>query len=298
MGRARVIGSANLDFVFRVPRFVRVGETLLGAEFQSHPGGKGANQAYAIGRLGGDVQFVGCVGDDPYGEGLRQNLESAGVDVSLLHSTTRAATGTAAILVDSDGRNQIVVASGANMHVTPDLVREALKVPADITLSQLEIPLESVLEASKAARFILNPAPACDIPVEVLKNTWCITPNETETEMLTGILPSDEESCLNAADWFFSKGVQHVVLTLGERGCAYFAPGESLFVPTRKVKAVDTTAAGDAFNGGLAWALSKGQGWREALETANRVATLSVMKEGAQPSMPSAHDLEAMLAQS
>lgn len=295
MGRVRVIGSANLDFVFRVPRFVRVGETLLGAEFQSHPGGKGANQAYAIGKLGGDVQFVGCVGDDPYGEGLRENLAAAGVDVSLLSSTSEAATGTAAILVDSDGRNQIVVASGANMHVTPDLVRRALQEPADITLSQLEIPIESVVEASKAERFILNPAPACQIPDEVLRNTWCITPNETETEMLTGTLPSDEQSCRVAAEWFFSRGVEHVVLTLGERGCAYFSRTESMFVATRRVQAVDTTAAGDAFNGGLAWALSRGLGWSEALETANRVATLSVMKEGAQPSMPSAAELQAAL---
>jgi len=187
------------------------------------------------------------------------------------------------------------VASGANMCVTPDLVRQAMQEPADITLSQLEIPLESVIEASKAERFILNPAPACQIPDEVLRHTWCITPNETETEMLTGTLPSDEESCRAAAEWFFSRGVEHVVLTLGERGCAYFSQVESMFVATRRVQAVDTTAAGDAFNGGLAWALSRGLGWREALETANRVATLSVMKEGAQPSMPSAAELDAAL---
>ena len=295
MGRVWVVGSANLDMVFRTPRFPAPGETLLGGPFQSFPGGKGANQAVAIGQLEGEVSFVGCLGSDAFGEVLEESLQTAGVDTTYVCFSETASSGTAAILIDESGQNEIIVAPGANMELPVEHVRESLVVVGadEPVLVQLEIPVECVEAAAEFGRLFLNPAPARALPDSLLAKTFAITPNESETELVSGIRPSSPETCRSAARILLDRGVRNVVITLGENGC-YWTDGTSeLTLEAPKVKAVDTVAAGDAFNGALAWFIAEGREWKEALNLANHAAALSVTRHGAQASMSTLEELRA-----
>lgn len=282
-----VVGSTNLDMVFGSATLPRPGETLLGGDFAIHPGGKGGNQSVAIARLEGNVSFVGCIGNDANGTVLRSSLESAGVHTDSLIVDANKPSGTAAILVDDHGRNMIVVAPGSNRNLTAEHVRQAYakQVPT-VALAQLEIQLETVLAAAEAPMFVLNPAPACELPDALLAKCHTITPNETETESLTGVNPTDDESCRAASCLLLDKGVKNVVITLGERGSYWANPAGGRHFAPPAVRAVDTTAAGDAFSGALAWFLAEGREFENAIALANCVGALSTTKPGAQGSMP------------
>lgn len=289
-----VVGSANLDLVFRARKLPRPGETVIGATFATHPGGKGANQAVAVGRLGGRVAFVGCVGADASGEYLRQTLRGDGVNDSFLDQS-ELPTGTASIVVDEHAANMIVVASGANDSVAPSQVSAAFgHFQPTICLTQLEIPMQAVEAASHVERFILNPAPATKVPPEILGRCFAVTPNETEVELLTGIAPHDEGACADAAKALHDMGVLHVLITLGDRGCYWSGDGASATFSPPSVRAIDTTAAGDCFNGALAYALSGGNELPRAIEFANCAAALSTTRRGAMESMPTLAEVQAL----
>lgn len=290
-----VVGSTNLDLVFVSANLPRPGETLLGGDFATHPGGKGGNQAVAIAKLGGNVSFVGCVGNDANGSVLRTSLETAGVQTRSLIVDEFMPSGTAAILVDDKGSNMIVVAPGSNRGLSPEHVRQAFarEIPT-VVLAQLEINVDTVLAASEADFFVLNPAPACQLPESLLAKCQVITPNETETESLTGIAPSDDDSCRAASCAFLDMGVKNVVITLGERGSYWATPKQGQHFAPPSVKAIDTTAAGDAFSGALAWFLAEGREFGNAIALANCVGALSTTKAGAQPSMPELCELKQL----
>jgi len=291
-----VVGSANMDLVVRTQRFPQAGETLLGGEFATFPGGKGANQAVAIGRLGGSVRFVGCVGRDSFGDELMESLKRAGVDTALVLRQPDVNSGIAVITVDAGGQNTIVVAPGANARVHPDEVAAAVTtVSPAVLLAQLEVPVEAIAAAAKSlpkeSLFILNPAPAQELPDDVLARADYLTPNETETEVLTGIFPADDAACLTAAGRLFDRGVRHVLITLSQRGSFLATPEGGRHFPTLNVRTVDSTAAGDAFNGGLAHFLAQGVEASRAVTLANVVGAISATREGAQASMPSMDDV-------
>ncbi len=288
-----------MDLVMRTTRFALPGETLLGGEFSTFPGGKGANQAVAIAKLGGHPLFVGKVGADSFGHDLTVSLHRSGVDVSELIASEDHPTGIAVITVNSSAENSIIVASGANMALSPEEVDMIVtENPAVVLLSQLEIPLRSVLQAAKAHHgiFVLNPAPAQDLPGELLAMVDVLTPNEQETEQLTGIAPRNETECRRAAESLLKRGVKNVIITLGSAGCYLKgADGEGRF-SALDAPTVDTTAAGDAFNGGLAHALCEGQSIKDAIPFATAVAALSTARYGAQTSMPTSQEVLTFLA--
>ncbi|MEZ0326029.1 MAG: ribokinase [Fimbriimonas sp.] len=296
--RVNVVGSANMDLVVRTTRFPLPGETILGGEFSTFPGGKGANQAVAIAKLGGHPLFIGKVGADPFGHELSLSLGRSGVDITELIVSEDHPTGIAVITVDGAGENTIVVASGANMALSPEEVDMLVTDnPSSVLLAQLEIPLKSVIQAGRAHHgiFILNPAPARILPKELLAMVDVITPNEHETEQLTGIAPQDETSCRLAAEALLERGVKNVIITLGSAGCYLKGKaGEGSF-KAFGVDAMDTTAAGDAFSGGLAHALSSGKELKEAITFASAVAALSTTRFGAQSSMPTLAEAKAFL---
>lgn len=290
-----VVGSTNLDLVFTSATLPRAGETLLGGDFATHPGGKGGNQSVAIARLGGNISFVGCIGSDANGGVLRASLESAGVQTGSLVVDPEKPSGTAAILVDDRGMNMIVVAPGSNRNLMPSHVQTAYATQKPtVALAQLEIRLDTVLAAAEADLFILNPAPACDLPDELFAKCEVITPNETEMEALTGILPTDDASCMAASCCLFDKGVKNVVVTLGERGSYWATPKGGRRFEAPSVKPVDTTAAGDAFSGALAWFLAEGREFGNAIPLANCVGALATTKPGAQAAMPDLASLKAI----
>lgn len=283
-----------MDLVFETARMPVPGETLLGGRFATHPGGKGANQAVAVGQLGGAVAFCGRVGWDLFGESLRRSLVAAKVDVRFLHAD-EGPTGTAGIFVDAEGRNMIVVAPGANGSVSPEDVREALaEVRPAVVLAQLEVPLESVYAASAAERFVLNPAPACELSQELLARCDVLTPNESELASLTGVDPIDDEACRRAAGVLLDRGVRNVVVTLGERGSYWRSAAEEGFFAAPRVRAIDTTAAGDAFNGALATFLAEGRDLPNAIPLANCVGALATTRPGAQGAMPDREELRTL----
>lgn len=279
------------------PRFPRPGETVTGATLQRFPGGKGANQAVAASRLGAQVAFCGCVGTDPASSELEGALQ--GIDTSLLCKSPEAASGIALITIDPSGQNQIVVAPGANLKLTVADVRRGADWNADVVVTQLEIPLDCVEAALSmpTGLKILNPAPFCEVPPSLLAKADLITPNETEAEMLTGIAPSDMDSCRRSAEALMKMGVGGVVITLGERGA--FLMTEHLppaMVPAFPVSAVDTVGAGDTFNGALAAMLASGLNLTAAAVKANVAAAISVTVPGAQGGMPTLAQLEAATA--
>ncbi|MCX7799876.1 MAG: ribokinase [Fimbriimonadales bacterium] len=304
MSRIVVVGSANIDFVFRVVRSPNAGETLSGDGWAVHPGGKGANQAVAAAKLGGDVLFVAKAGTDPQTEAMLESYRAAGLRTHGILRTNTVPTGAASIWVDASGQNRIIVVAGANGELRADEVLAAAAGfrGAAYALFQHETPRETVEESIRQipeeVRVVLNPAPARHVSPEALARLWLVTPNESEAESITGVRPSDEASCATASAWFFERGVANVVITLGEKGCWVQSRGEQgAVVPAPTVPVVDTTAAGDAFNGALAVFLDEGLPLRTAARRANCAAALSVTKPGAQPSLPSRADLERFLSE-
>ena len=301
--RVTVVGSLNMDLVVRAPRIPRPGETIIGGEFRTVPGGKGANQAVAAARLGAQVAMVGRVGGDAFGGLLLENLAAAGVDHTFVTRDPQAATGVALIEVDDAGQNSIVVVSGANMRLAPADVEAAAAAigAADVLLLQLESPLETVTRAAQVAHargvtVILNPAPARPVPAGLLGLVDVLIPNESETALLTGLPVGDQEEAQAAAAALRRMGVATVILTLGERGALLAYEGGAELFPAFDVTPVDTTAAGDAFVGGLAVALAEGRPLREAVRWGNAAGALATTRLGAQPSLPTRQALDDMLA--
>lgn len=302
-----VTGSLNMDFVVQVERLPAPGETARGANFQTIPGGKGANQACAAARLarGNPVLMIGRVGYDAFADHLRASLAASGADTSRIHGCRSAPTGVALIWVDRAGQNSIVIAPGANQELTPadlETERQAF-VSAACALFQLESPLETVaaglgLARAGGALSILDPAPAQPLAGEMLARVDLLTPNETEACLLAGREPGrislDEAPGL--ADELRRRGPRAVVLKLGDMGCYYAGPEGAWHAPAFHVEAVDSTAAGDTFNGALAVALAEGKAVPEALRFANAAAALSVTRLGAQASIPSREEVEQFLA--
>lgn len=288
-----VIGSSNTDLVIHSPYFPNPGETIIGGSFNTHQGGKGANQAVAAARLGGDVTFISKLGDDDFGKKALEGFIKDDVNVKYIYKEPNCPSGVAVIIVNDDGENAIVVSPGANKQLKPNEIHDAEQVIKEsaICLLQLEIPLITVeaaigLAAKHRKKVILNPAPASLLSEEAYSETYLITPNETEAMFLTGIEVTDEISSLKAAEILLKKGVSNVIITLGEKG-AFFKNNEMHFiVPAPLVQAVDTTAAGDTFNGALAVALAEGKDWRQAILFANEASAMSVKKLGAQSSIP------------
>lgn len=298
-----VVGSSNTDMVVRLARLPRPGETLLGGEFQSVPGGKGANQAVAAARAGGEVTFLARVGADGLGEASITGFLRDGIDVSHVLRTEGKPSGVALIMVSEAGENSIAVASGANGALSAEDVRHSHSLfgAAEIVLVQLETPLESVeatvgLCAELGKRVILNPAPALELSDELLKQVTILTPNETEAEILSGIPVKDPESAKRAGIRLLERGVESVIVTCGGTGAMLVTRSEQRLIPTRRVTAVDTTAAGDVFNGALAVALGEGKPLGEAIPFANVAASISVTRQGAQPSAPQREEIDVLLA--
>ena len=302
IARVTVVGSLNMDLIARSPRIPQPGETIIGGDFHTAPGGKGANQAVAAARLGARVSMIGRVGRDAFAGPLLDNLSAAGVDHTFVIQDSEAATGVALIVVDDAGENSIVVASGANMRLSPADVdgAEAVIADADALLLQLESPLETVIRAAEVARahgvtVILNPAPARSLPAELLAMVDVLIPNESETSLLTGLPVSNQAEAETAATALRELGVGTVILTLGERGALLAREEEAEQVPAFEVTPVDTTAAGDAFVGGFTVAMAGGQPLAEAVRWGNAAGALATTKLGAQPSLPTRQDLEALL---
>ncbi len=302
MNNLVVIGSSNTDMVVKTSQFPLPGQTLLGGEFFMFSGGKGANQAVAAARMGAAVTLVCKTGNDIFGRRAADEYTKEGINTMYITQDPAKASGAALILVDSNAENEIVVAPGANeLLAAADIEAAAGAIEAaSVVLLQLEIPVSTVMFAAKKAfaagkKVILNPAPACTLPPEIFSCLYLVTPNETEAELLTGIKVHNKESAAAAAAILLKAGVQNVIITLGAQG-AYFRNSNSEFmVKAPVVQAVDTTAAGDVFNGVLAVAIIEGSDWETAIATACSAAALSVTKMGAQASMPYRQELNAFL---
>jgi ribokinase len=297
-----VVGSSNTDMVIRVPHIPRPGETILGGEFSMAAGGKGANQAVAAARAGGRVTFVARVGNDLFGERALAHFDADGIDTRFVFRTPGVPSGIALITVDGRGENSISVASGANAFLSVDDVGKAdpAFAAADIVLLQMESPLETVAAAVRKARergvpVILNPAPARELDDALLGLVTLLTPNEHEAEFLTGIAVKNENDARQAAARLRARGVAGVVVTLGERGVYASAGGLEGSFPAFEVEPVDTTAAGDVFNGALAVALAEKTPLGNALRLAQAAAAISVTRPGAQPSAPTRAEIKALL---
>ncbi|HEX3103337.1 MAG TPA: ribokinase [Terriglobales bacterium] len=298
-----VVGSINLDLVASTDRIPQVGETVIGRSFTTFFGGKGANQAVAVARLGYPVSMVGNVGNDAFGTQLLSGLAEAGVNTEYV-GTVEGSSGTALITIGRNGENSIVVVPGANAQLTPKSLERAapLLKQAGFILAQLEIPLDTVEYLAEFAErheipFMLDPAPARALPASLLNRVSWLTPNETETrELLRTNLEDSEQSANAAADQLLSRGVKNIVLKLGSRGCLVAKASRSKdLIPAFTVKAVDTTAAGDAFNAGFAVALLCGYSGLQSGVFASAVAAISVTRPGAQPSMPRVDEVEQFL---
>lgn len=294
-----VVGSANVDFTVQVDRAPKPGETIFGRDLLVSFGGKGANQAVAARRAGAAVAFVGKVGQDQHGEQIRTHLETVGIGEAGLISDHSCATGVAFILVEPDGRNQIVVASGCNYRLTPAEIeaRDHL-LTGEILLLQLETPVETVFSAlrrakEKGMRTILNPAPATHLPQEVFPLVDLLTPNETEASTLTGVAVEDRAGAEEAGAKLLAMGCGGVIITLGADGALWMSKDGAQHFPGFSVRPVDSTAAGDAFNGALAAALAEGSALEEAIPFANAAGAVATTRRGAQESLP---DRAAILA--
>lgn len=298
MPKIVVVGSANTDMVVKSPRIPGPGETVIGGEFLMALGGKGANQAVAAARLGARVAFVARLGSDVFGDQAIASYEREGIDTAFIVRDPEAASGVALIVVDSRGENSIAVASGANAQLcAADVERAADRIAqADVLLVQLEVPISAVRKAVELAHnarvpVILNPAPAQEMDPDLLKMVTLATPNEHEIRVVVG--QRDQESAIAA---MIDAGTQTVLVTIGKRGVLWATGATRTQIPAYPVTAVDTTAAGDAFNGGLACALGRGADMADAIRYANAVAALSVTRMGAQPSLPTAREVDAFLA--
>jgi len=303
VSRVCVIGSANVDFTVALSRLPLPGETVSGGTLLVNLGGKGANQAVAARRLGGEVRMIGCVGDDADGRRIRESLAAAGIGVGGLSASREAATGTALIMVDAQGRNQIAVAPGANHRLTVEMVAAYAEsiAWADVVACQLETPLPVVRWVLEEARrhdvtTILNPAPVQPLDHEILALVDFLTPNEHEAAHLTGLAVDSLDSARAAAGRLLASGAVAVLVTLGARGVLACCGGDrAAHFPAFPVEAVDTTAAGDAFNGALAVGLAAGGTLEQAIPLANAAAALACTKRGAQDSLPERAEVEAFL---
>lgn len=302
-GKIAVVGSSNTDMIMQMDHIPVPGETIIGGAFSMAAGGKGANQAVAAARAGGQVTFIARVGRDMFGDKAVEGFQADGIEVKYVLRDEQAASGVALIFVAADGENSIGVASGANGRLSAEDVRNAREAitAADVLIMQLETPLETVTEAANIAaqagvQVILDPAPAQPLGDELLKNISILTPNESEAELLTGIKVDDQAGAEKAADALLARGVDTILITLGARGTLLADKKGKQMVEAFKVKAVDTTAAGDVFNGSLAVALAQGKSLPEAIRWANAAAALSVTKLGAQPSAPKRTEIEDFLA--
>ncbi|HCJ02685.1 MAG TPA: ribokinase [Raoultella ornithinolytica] len=303
-GKLVVLGSINADHILNLESFPTPGETVTGHHYQVAFGGKGANQAVAAGRSGADIAFIACTGDDDIGERVRRQLERDRIDVAPVRAVNAQSTGVALIFVNAEGENVIGIHAGANAALSVEQV-EAEKVRiagAQALLMQLESPLESVLAAAKIAHqhqttVVLNPAPARDLPDELLSLIDIITPNETEAEKLTGIRVENDDDAAKAARVLHEKGIGIVMITLGSRGVWVSHDGQGRRVPGFKVQAVDTIAAGDTFNGAFVTALLEGTALDEAIRFAHAAAAIAVTRKGAQPSVPWREEIDEFLRQ-
>jgi len=299
--RILVVGSANIDLVTRVKRVPKPGETVIGLSFDTVPGGKGANQATAAARLGAETWFAGCVGNDPFGEMQRRNLSAEGIDLTYLKVHPTEPTGTAVILVAGQGQNSIVVTPAANMGITADDIAgmKGLFENTDAVLMQLEIPMatvEAVLDMARrhSVLSIVDAGPAQQVPDAIIEKAEIFSPNETEAEAIIGLQIRSVDDAREAGRELLERGARRAVLKLGAMGALYIDHKEWIHVPAFSIKAVDTTAAGDAFTAALAL------GWEvrrpgDALEFANAAGALAAMVAGAQPSMPTRAAVEAFL---
>ncbi|HBT51187.1 MAG TPA: ribokinase [Petrotoga sp.] len=302
MDKIVVVGSTNMDIVIRVPHIPVVGETVIAYDLKNYGGGKGANQAISIARLGGNVSMIGRVGNDEYGKKLYENLKNNGVGVEGIEFDFETPTGTAYINVDENGENNIVVYQGANKKLSTEQIRKYENIfnGAKICLLQLEIPIETVkfvidLCYSRGIKVILNPAPAYELPDTVLEKVYILTPNETELAFLSKSKIETIEDIRKASKYLLDKGVQNVITTIGEKGSYFINKNTEKLFDAIKVTAVDTTAAGDSFTGALAFALSKGEKIEDAIRFATFVAALTVTKEGAQTSLPYKEEVEKFI---
>lgn len=294
-----VVGSSNTDMVIKADHLPRPGETVLGGNFLMNPGGKGANQAVAAARLGGKVAFICKTGSDIFGHQSQQLFEEEGIDTSYVFTDSEYPSGVALITVDKEAENCIVIASGANANLLPaDIVKAEKTIgEADLVLMQLEVPMDTVEYVAEKAwesgkQVILNPAPAQTLSNQLLKHLTLITPNETEAEMISGIKIMDQASAIEAARIIVGMGVEQVIITLGSKGALVYDEAGTELIPAYKVKAVDTTAAGDVFNGALAVALSEGRSLREAVKFACKASAISVTRVGAQSSAPYRNEVD------
>lgn len=298
-----VVGSLNMDLVARSPRLPAPGETVMGETFATIPGGKGANQAVAAARLGAATAMIGCVGDDDLGRRLLAGLDADRIDRAEVRVVAGISSGVAFIVVDDDGRNGIVVVPGANAQLAPeDLARaEPLLAAAKVVALQLETPLATVEDAARRARalgkaVILNPAPARPLPRALVACADFLVPNEHEAALLTGRPVDSIEGAVAAGEALRAQGARTVLVTLGERGVVAVGDGRPEHFPAQPVRAVDTTAAGDTFIGGLAAAIARGEGLAGAVAYAQAAAAISVTRPGAQPSIPTEAEVRAALS--
>jgi ribokinase len=302
--RITIVGSLNMDLVIRSPHIPQPGETIIGSEFQTIPGGKGANQAVAASRLGSQVNMVGRVGSDAFADVLLDNLKSSGISSDFVIKDANSATGVALIVVDDAGENIIVVASGANMQLSEADVEaaEQLISSSDVLLLQLEVPLPVVIRAAQIAqangvKVVLNPAPARKLPPELLNLVDILVPNESEIELLTGIKVGNQAEMENAARRLLEFGVNSVVITLGGRGSFYTSSEhEAERVDAYQIQPVDTTAAGDAFLAGLSVTIGAGGSIPEAVRWGNAAGALAAMRLGAQTSLPTREEVDQLIS--
>ena len=299
MAKILVVGSSNTDMVVKSAHLPLPGETVLGGQFFTFAGGKGANQAVAAAKLGGDVTFLAKVGNDALGKAAVEGFKKEGIDVANIITDPESHSGVALIMVDDSGENCISVASGANGKFTPLDIENASELveKASFVLVQLEIPLETVTALVDKAfalgvPVILNPAPARPLSDELISKLFIITPNETEAELLTGVKVTDQVSVAKAAKMLREKGAKLVIITLGAKGAFLLSDQEEILIPSIQVNAVDTTAAGDTFNGALTVALSEGMEIKAAIRFANQAAAISVTRMGAQSSQPYRSELK------
>jgi ribokinase len=293
-----VIGSINTDMVVTSDALPHPGQTLLGGKFFMNPGGKGANQAVAAARLGAQVSLLGCLGRDMFGDNAITQLESEKINCRLVSRSENLPSGVALISVDCAGENQITVAPGANYCVSEQQVDLAFNsiVNGSLILLQLEIPIPAVARVVELARthncnVILDPAPAQNLSKQILQDLYLLTPNESEAETLTGIKVDSVESAESAAKFLLDQGVLNIALTMGSKGVLLANSARHQIIPTPAVTAIDTTAAGDCFNGALAASLAKKESLADSVIFACRAASISVTRMGAQDSMPKHHEL-------
>lgn len=299
MKKITVVGSLNMDIVIETPHMPTGGETVSGRNVTLVPGGKGANQAYAVGKLGGNVTMIGAVGQDAAGDALLENLKKVNVNVSGIRRMEQGVTGQAYITVDDQGENSIILIAGTNGLVTKELIDDNIDIlrESDIVIMQLEIPLDVVEYAKELAikegkTIIVDPAPAVtDIPNHFWKGIDYIKPNETELAILTGLKMETRDEIVQGARMMIEKGVKNVIVTLGGDGCLFVTKETEEFFPSHKVKAIDTTAAGDSFTAAFALALSQGKEYKEAIELGQKVSSIVVTKKGAQTSIPTMEEV-------